>query len=69
MNILCIESFAHKKHTTDCCSLVLKSSSYWTSLWTFMCVFYLNCHESGLCCYLVIHIENLLCPFFYFWPI
>jgi hypothetical protein len=29
---------------------------------------YLNCHEVGLCCYLVIHIENLLHPFqlFYF---
>jgi hypothetical protein len=23
---------------------------------------YLDCHEAGLCCYLVIHIENLLRP-------
>jgi hypothetical protein len=34
---------------------------------------YLDCHEAGLCCYLVIHIENLLRPLqlFYFqlWPI
>jgi hypothetical protein len=27
-----------------------------------MCVYYLDCHEAGLCCYLVIHIENLLRP-------
>jgi hypothetical protein len=29
---------------------------------------YLDCHEAGLCCYLVIHIETLLCPLqlFYF---
>jgi hypothetical protein len=25
-----------------------------------MCVCYLDCHEAGLCCYLVIHMENLL---------
>jgi hypothetical protein len=31
-------------------------------------VCYLDCHEAGLCCYLVIHIENLLRPLqlFYF---
>jgi hypothetical protein len=23
---------------------------------------YLDCHEAGLCCYLVMHIENLLRP-------
>jgi hypothetical protein len=38
-----------------------------------MCVSYLNCHEAGLCCYLVIRIENLLCPlrlfYFHLWPI
>jgi hypothetical protein len=27
-----------------------------------MCVCYLDCHETGLCCYLVTHIENLLRP-------
>jgi hypothetical protein len=33
-----------------------------------MTVCYLDCHEAGLCCYLVIHIENLLRPLqlFYF---
>jgi hypothetical protein len=33
-----------------------------------MCVCYLDCHEAGLCCYLVTHIENLLHPLqlFYF---
>jgi hypothetical protein len=33
-----------------------------------MRVCYLNCHESGLCCYLVTHIENILRPLqlFYF---
>jgi hypothetical protein len=33
-----------------------------------MCACYLDCHEAGLCCYLMIHIENLLRPLqlFYF---
>jgi hypothetical protein len=33
-----------------------------------MHVCYLDCHETGLCCYLVIHIKNLLHPLqlFYF---
>jgi hypothetical protein len=34
---------------------------------------YLDCHEAGLCCYLVIHIENLLLPlllfYFHLWPL
>jgi hypothetical protein len=38
-----------------------------------MRVCYIDCHEAGLCCYLVIHIENLLHPlqllYFYLWPI
>jgi hypothetical protein len=33
---------------------------------------YLDSHEAGLCCYLVIHIENLLYPldvvYFHLWP-
>jgi hypothetical protein len=33
----------------------------------------LDCHEAGLCCYLAIHIENLLHPlqlfYFHLWPI
>jgi hypothetical protein len=36
-------------------------------------VCYLDSHEAGLCCYLVIRIENLLRPlqlfYFRFWPI
>jgi hypothetical protein len=38
-----------------------------------MRVCYLDCHEAGLCCYLLIHIETLLRPlqlfYFHFWPI
>jgi hypothetical protein len=38
-----------------------------------MRVCYLDCYEVGLCCYLVIHIENLLRPlqlfYFHLWPI
>jgi hypothetical protein len=34
---------------------------------------YVDCHEAGLCCYLVIHIENILHPlqlfYFHLWPI
>jgi hypothetical protein len=34
---------------------------------------YVDSHEAGLCCYLVIHIENLLYPLqmfhFHLWPI
>jgi hypothetical protein len=34
--------------------------NYWNQpLNTCMRVCYLDCHEAGLCCYLVIHIENL----------
>jgi hypothetical protein len=38
-----------------------------------MRVCYLDCHEAGLCCYLVIHTENLLHPlqllYFHLWPV
>jgi hypothetical protein len=38
-----------------------------------MHIFYLDCHEAGLCCYIVIHTENLLCPlllfYFHLWHI
>jgi hypothetical protein len=38
-----------------------------------MRVCYPDCHEAGLCCYLVIHIETLLRPlqllYFHLWPI
>jgi hypothetical protein len=37
-----------------------------------MRVCYLPCHEDGLCCYLVMHIQNILRPLqlfcFYLWP-
>jgi hypothetical protein len=38
-----------------------------------MRVCYLDCHEAGVCCYLVIHVENVLRPLqmfcFHLWPI
>jgi hypothetical protein len=38
-----------------------------------MRICYLDWHEAGLSCYLVIHTENLLCPlklfYFHLWPI
>jgi hypothetical protein len=40
---------------------------------TLMLIFYLDCQEAGLCCYLVIHTENLIRPselfYFHLWPI
>jgi hypothetical protein len=53
-------------------SILLKHShhfDYWNQpLNMLMRVCYLDCHEVGLSCYLVIHIENILCPLqlFYF---
>jgi hypothetical protein len=80
MNILCIGSFAHRKRTTERCSSVAYSWSMVTILTTetslcalLMCVCYLDCHEEGLCCYLVIDIGNLLRSlqlfYFHLWPI
>jgi hypothetical protein len=48
--------------------------AYWNQhLNMHMCICYLDCHEVGLCCHLVIHIENLLHPlqlfYFHLWPI
>jgi hypothetical protein len=36
-----------------------------------MSICFLDFHEAGLCCYLVVHIENLLRPshYFHLWPI
>jgi hypothetical protein len=69
MNILCIESFCtQRKHnrTSFFGSTLLKHNhhfDYWNqALNTSVRVCYLDCHEAGLCCYLVIHIENLLHP-------
>jgi hypothetical protein len=80
MNILCIESFcSHKRHNRTVLfnSTLLNHSrhfDYWNHpLNTHMHVFYLDCHEAGLHCYLVIHTENLLRPlqlfYFHLWPI
>jgi hypothetical protein len=79
-NILCIESFCQQKTHNRALlflSTHLKHGShfdYWNqSLNIHMCVCYLDCHEAGLCCYLVIRIENLLRPlqlsYFYLWLI
>jgi hypothetical protein len=64
INILCIESFCPSKthnRTLLFDSILLKHRRH------------LGCHEAGLCCYLVIHIENLLRTlqlfYFYLWPI
>jgi hypothetical protein len=72
--------FAHKESTTEFCSSVVYTSSAVAILttetihWTCACASAnLDCHEAGLCCYLVIHIENLLCPlqlyYFHLWPV
>jgi hypothetical protein len=80
MSILCIESFCPQKthsRTMLFGSIPLKHcpySDYWNQpLNVRMRVFYRDGHEAGLCCYLVIHIENLLRPlqlfYFHLWPI
>jgi hypothetical protein len=75
INILCIESFgAQKTHNRILLfgSTLLKHGShfdYWNHpLNMSMHVCDLDCHEAGLCCYLTIHIGNLLRPLqlFYF---
>jgi hypothetical protein len=68
-----------KKRTTEGCSSVVDSLgtivilTTETSLWTCDCKCFLDSHGAGLCCYLVIQIENLLrrLQLFYFhlWPI
>jgi hypothetical protein len=80
MNVLWLESFCPKIRTTERCSSVVQSSSTVAilttelSLWTCACASVtLGCHEAGLCCYLMIHIENLLHPlqlfYFHLWPV
>jgi hypothetical protein len=78
MNILCIEYFCPQKmhnRTLLFGSIPLKHRHFdYQNQPLNMCmhVCYLDCHEAGLCCYLVIHIENL-CPlqlfYFYLWSI
>jgi hypothetical protein len=80
MNIFCIEFFCQQKmenRTLLFGSVHLKHGhhfNYWNHpLNMGMRVHCLDSHEAGLCCYLVIHIENLWHPLqlFYFplWPI
>jgi hypothetical protein len=59
MNILCIESFCPQKRTV-CCSSVAIFTTWNLPLLMRLRICYLDCHEAGLCCYLVIHIGNLL---------
>jgi hypothetical protein len=78
-SILCTESFCpqKKKRTLLFGSTPLKHSrhfDYWNNPVNMrMHLCYLGCHEGGLCCYLVIHRENLLHPlqliYFHLWPI
>jgi hypothetical protein len=80
ISILCSESSCTQKThngTLISVSILLKHGhhlDYWNyPLHMRMGVCYLDCHESVLCCYLVIHIENFFLPLqlFYFnlWPI
>jgi hypothetical protein len=68
MNLLCIENFfIHKTQQKDAhSSTPLKHGrhfDYWNQPPnTRVRVCYLDCHEAGLCCYLVVHRENLLFP-------
>jgi hypothetical protein len=73
MNIHYTESFCPQKtyKRTLLFGNILKHDGhfdYWNQpLNMRMLVCYLNCHEAGLCCYLVIHIENLLRPLHLFY--
>jgi hypothetical protein len=79
MNILCIESFCPQKRTHNRTllfgSTLLKHGRHFDprNQPLNIRINYLDCHEAGLCCYLVIHIENLLRPlqllYFHLWPI
>jgi hypothetical protein len=80
MNILYIESFCPQKTHNRMLfldSTLLKHScrfDYWNQpLNVHMHICYLDSHEAGLCCYRVIHIEDLLLPLqlfdFHLWPI
>jgi hypothetical protein len=70
---LCSEFLPTEKRTTEDCSSVLYVSStvailtMKTSLNICMHLCYLDCHEAGLCCYLVIHVKNLLRPLLLFY--
>jgi hypothetical protein len=75
MNIVCVESLRpQKKHNSTLLfgSKLLKHGRHYDCrnqpLNMRMRVYHLDCHEVGLCCYLVTHTENLLRPLqlFYF---
>jgi hypothetical protein len=79
MNILCIVSFCSQNTYNRALLLGSKRSKhgrhtdYWNQpLNMRMSVWYLDYHEAGLCCYLLIHIGNLLRPlqlfYFHLWP-
>jgi hypothetical protein len=79
VNILCTESFRPQKahsRTLLFGSVLLKHGHHfycWNQpLNMRMRLCYLDFREAGLCCYLVIHIENLLRPlqlfYFHLWP-
>jgi hypothetical protein len=64
INILRTESLPTKKHNrTLLFGNTLRKNGrhfdYWNQPLN-MCICYLKCHKAGLCCHLVIHIENLL---------
>jgi hypothetical protein len=80
MSILCVESFCPQEthnRTLFFGRILFKHGhdfDYWKPpLNMRMRICCLDCHEAGLCCYLVIHMENPLHPLqlFYFnlWPI
>jgi hypothetical protein len=80
INILCTESPCpqkmHNRQVLSGCTLLKHSRhfDYWNQLLNMdMCICYLDCHEAGLCCYLLILIENLLHPlqlfYFHLWPV
>jgi hypothetical protein len=79
MNILCIESFCLQKRTKNgFFGGTLLTHGHYFDHWNQhlnmrMRVCYLDCHEAGLCCYLVIHIENILLPlqlfYLHLWPV
>jgi hypothetical protein len=71
--------YPQKERTIEHCSSVVHTKhgryfEYWNQpLSIRMCICYIDSQEAGLCCYLVIHIENLLRPlrlfYFHLWPI
>jgi hypothetical protein len=74
MNLLCMKSFAHKKHNRTLLfgRIRLKHGLHFAyrnqPLYLRMRVCYLDCHEAGLYCYLVIHVEHLIVRYSCFIP-